>query len=143
MKIWWPRRRKKQLLSLFEDRIGWPHEGSACKPSELAADHSAPETPYPKNAPGPFYVVNEECVTCGYPHFLAPDLMSWDEAEGILGMTTHCYFAKQPEQPDEIERAIKAVAGSCCGALKYAGTDPDIQKRLRKAGARQAIVKRR
>jgi threonylcarbamoyladenosine tRNA methylthiotransferase MtaB len=51
--------------------------------------------------------------------------------------------AKQPEQPDEIERAIKAVAGSCSGALEYRGTNPDIQKRLRKAGASQAILKRR
>ena|SRR5262249_606575 len=114
MKIWWPWRKRKQPLTLFE--------------------------PYPKNAPGPFYVMNEECITCGAPHAVAPDLMAWEDSEGAH---SHCYFKKQPEDPYELTQAIAAVAQSCCGALCYAGSDPEIIKRLRKAGAGHAVVKRR
>ena len=48
MKIWWPWRRKQKRY-----RPGQPHS---------------------KNAPGDFYVEDAECMTCGYPHVLAPDL---------------------------------------------------------------------
>jgi molybdenum cofactor biosynthesis enzyme MoaA len=51
----------------------------------------------------------------------------------------HCYFRKQPESPDEVERVIKAVAGCCCGSYRYAGDDPEIKKRLRLAGCAEAI----
>ena len=32
-------------------------------------------TPHPKSAPGDFYVVKGECLACGVPHVVAPDLV--------------------------------------------------------------------
>jgi hypothetical protein len=54
--------------------------------------------------------------------------MAWDKDSE--GRESHCYFKKQPETPAEVEQAIKAINGSCCGALRYAGADPEIIKRL-------------
>jgi hypothetical protein len=68
-----------------------------------------------KNAAGPFYVVNTECMTCGYPHALAPDLMEWERDSE--GHECHCYFKRQPGSSQEIEQAVNAINGSCCGAL--------------------------
>jgi hypothetical protein len=126
MKIFWPWLKKKPL-SLFEpaaEPANWPSRGRP----RLAPERLTPDQPHPKNAPGPFYVVNTECITCGYPHVLAPDLMAWERDSE--GHESHCYFKRQPEMPEEIEQAIRAVNGSCCGALRYAGTDPEIIKRL-------------
>ena len=123
MKISWPWCRNKPL-SLFENQI----------PSTVAVGHPrippevVPDQPHSMNAPGLFYVVNQDCMTCGYPHVLAPDLMAWEM--NSEGREAHCYFRKQPETSQEIEQAVKAVEGSCCGALRYAGSDPDIIKRI-------------
>jgi hypothetical protein len=84
--------------------------------------------PHPMNAPGDFYVENTECIACEYPHSLAPDLMEWErDAEG---RESHCYFKKQPQNPLKMEQAVKAVNGSCCGALCYSGSDREILKRI-------------
>ena len=132
MKIWWPWRRKKRFVSLFEGEIPALRDLSSAQVNTLPWV----EKPYAKNAPGPFYVIDGECIACGVPHALAPDLVASVEDE-----PHHCYFKKQPETPEEIERAIKAIGNSCCGALRYAGTDKSIKKQLKKAGAHSAIVK--
>jgi hypothetical protein len=138
MKIWWPWRRKRQLLSLFDPPYGDDAEELLI---ELPPEWARSSEPHAKNAPGPFYVINAECITCGAPHVVAPDLVAWEtDSEGGC---SHCYFKKQPEDPYELTQAIAAVAASCCGALCYAGSDPEVIKRLRKAGAGNAIVKRR
>jgi len=80
--------------------------------------------PTPLNAPGPFYVGRDECISCRAPEHEAPDLMSFDEERGS------CYFLRQPTTPEETERAIQAVGVSCCGAVRYAGSDPKILQRL-------------
>src|SRR5215471_1998896 len=77
-----------------------------------------------KNAPGPFLVHDGECITCRAPEAQAPDLMAHDEERG------HCYFARQPSTPDETERACRAVWVSCCGAVQYEGSDPEILERV-------------
>jgi hypothetical protein len=69
-----------------------------------------------------------KCMACGYPHVLAPDLMAWER--DTEGRESHCYFKKQPVIPHEIEQAIKAIRGSCCGALCYSGSDREILKRI-------------
>jgi hypothetical protein len=86
------------------------------------------ESRHAKNAPGPFFVTDSECISCGYPHVLAPDLMAWEMDD--QGRHNHCYFKKQPETACELIQAIKAVKGSCCGALRYSGSDKDILERL-------------
>ncbi len=85
-----------------------------------------PTEPYPKNAPGEFYVENDCCITCQTPCHEAPDLMAHNED----GVYPHCYFKRQPEAPVEVERAVMACVVSCVNAVRYAGEDPKILKRL-------------
>lgn len=136
MKSWWPWRKKKSL-SLFEGAIPYTRLSIG---RERPVPTSTPDQPHHMNAPGAFYVVNQDCMTCGYPHVLAPDLMSWEM--NSEGREAHCYFRKQPETSQEIEQAVKAVEGSCCGALRYCGSDPEIIKKLRDAGCGNAIDRR-
>ncbi len=118
-KLWSRWRSRKPPLSLNlqpPDRSG---------PSQLLPERLLHIGPHPQNAEGPFYVENGECITCGAPHAVAPDLMGWNEDH------SHCFFRKQPSTPGEVDRAIQAIGMSCCGALRYRGDDEDICKRLR------------
>lgn len=65
----------------------------------------------PPNAPGPFFTERHCCISCHAPEPEAPDLMAFDEEE------ISCYFRRQPETPEEVERACQAVWASCCGAV--------------------------
>lgn len=89
---------------------------------------------YPENAPGPFYVERDECIACGVPKSVAPDLIEFETE--TMG---HCYFKKQPASPDEVFRAIRAVETCCCGSYRHSGDDEEIKKRLKKAGCVHAI----
>jgi hypothetical protein len=86
---------------------------------------SKPILPYPKNAPGPFYVEKGCCISCQAPYNEAPELMSHDEDGG------HCFFRRQPEAPEEVEQAIRACCMSCVSAARYSGDDPEILRRFR------------
>ncbi len=79
---------------------------------------------FPKNAPGPFFVANGECIACMAPEREAPDLMGFDQE------ATHCYFRKQPSTQEELERAARAVWVSYCGAQYYSGDDPTVHRRI-------------
>jgi hypothetical protein len=86
---------------------------------------------YPLNVEGDFYVEDGMCMFCTAPEHEARDLMCFDpKAHGGY----HCYFKRQPVTPDELERAIMAVAVGCCGAVRYAGTNPAIIRRLSELG---------
>lgn len=78
----------------------------------------------PANAPGPFYVAANECISCGAPEAEAPGLIRFDEAH------QSCYFYRQPVGPDETYRALSAMAVCCVGALRYADSETDILRRL-------------
>jgi hypothetical protein len=82
-------------------------------------------TPHPKSAPGDFYVVKGECLACGVPHVVAPDLVGWT-GEKI----PHCFWKKQPETQAELERAIAVLEAQELGCHRYAGTDPGILNRV-------------
>jgi len=125
------------LQKLFSERVPWSYETPESKTRVLPPLDPRPDKPHPRNAPGGFYVVNTDCMTCGYPHVLAPDLMAWEL--NSEGREAHCYFRKQPGTSQEIEQAVKAVAGSCCGALRYRGSDPEIIQKLEDAGSKEAI----
>jgi hypothetical protein len=86
-----------------------------------------PIVPYPKNAPGPFYTENESCMSCDAPVTIAADLMAYDEGQS----GQHCYFKRQPQTPEETERAIMAGVVSCIEAVRYAGHDQAILERFR------------
>jgi hypothetical protein len=81
---------------------------------------------YPMNAPGPFYVVNGDCIACEAPQAEAPGLIAFD--------CSHCYFRKQPETPEEVTLAIGAMVVSCVRALHYARDDFLILERLKRLG---------
>src|SRR5215472_5471414 len=136
MKRWWPWRKTKPLLTLFSGRV--PRD----EPSVAGLVRRSPLNPqpigaHPKNAPGGFFVENEECMSCGVPHHCAPELMAWDNDSE--GRPNHCYFRKQPETALELIHAVKAIEGSCCGAVRYGGSDPEIISRLKDAGCADAI----
>jgi hypothetical protein len=82
-------------------------------------------TPHPKSAPGDFYVVKRECLACGVPHVVAPDLVGWTGEKN-----PHCFWKKQPETPAELERAIAVLEGQEVECHRYAGTDPAILDRV-------------
>ena len=73
-----------------------------------------------QSAPGDFYVVNGECISCGAPHAVAPDLIGW--ATNVEN--EHCIWKKQPETPEELEQALAAFDASEIGCYRYAGGDP-------------------
>ena len=79
----------------------------------------------PFSAPGDFYRENRECVSCGVPRFVAPDLIGWTDEN-----QTQCYWKKQPETKGELEQGFAIFDGQCVGAHRYAGCDPKIQVRI-------------
>src|SRR5258708_10738761 len=82
-------------------------------------------TPHPKSAPGDLSVVKGECLACGVPHVVAPDLVGWT-GEKI----PHCFWKKQPETQAELERAIAVLEAQELECHRYAGTDPAILNRV-------------
>src|SRR4051812_12847152 len=81
---------------------------------------------HPRNAPGPFYVVKDECISCGAPQAEAPGLVTLD--------VNGCYFHKQPETTAEVNDAIRAILVSCIEVYRYGGDDPSIRRRLAELG---------
>ena len=84
---------------------------------------------HPQSTAGDFYVVNNECVSCGAPHAVAPDLIGWADPDGP-GSSSHCIWKKQPESPAELEQALAAFDASEIGCYRYAGTDERIVERI-------------
>ena len=76
------------------------------------------------NVPGPFYTTGG-CTACGAPEEAAPDLLA-----PLSDDNYHTYFVRQPVTVEEIERACHAAEVCCVSALRYAGTDPAIIRRL-------------
>ena len=86
-----------------------------------------------RNVPGPFYVVKDRCMSCGAPEAEANGLIAYDEE------TSTCFFARQPSTEDETYRAIRAVWVSCCSALRYDGSDPEVNRRLSGLGQSEQV----
>jgi hypothetical protein len=83
--------------------------------------------PCPGNAPGPFYVEDNNCIACEAPVLEAPDLMDF---QGEPDYSHQCRFRRQPETQEELQRAINAVQVCCCGAVRYGGNDKTILDRI-------------
>jgi hypothetical protein len=77
-----------------------------------------------KNVSGPFYT-NNDCLACEAPESEAPELLA-----ALDGNNCDTYFVRQPETQKEIERACRAIEVCCVAALRYAGTDQKIIRRL-------------
>lgn len=76
-------------------------------------------------AAGDFYVAPGECVFCGAPAAVAPNLIR-HSSEGYHS----CYFIKQPTTDEELKEAVAAVNASCVCALRYRGSDPQILSQI-------------
>lgn len=96
--------------------------------SKNSNDKNLPER-FPKNVKGDFYVENQVCIACGAPEAEAPDLI--DHSKQDYG---HCFFKKQPQTSDELDRAINAMHVSCIAGIRYAGKDENILMRLYELG---------
>ena len=91
----------------------------------------------PENAPGPFYVIKDTCITCSLPVETAPETIKYHEKPCTTRPEMrfdHCFVSRQPETPEEIDRMIEVIACSCVQAYRYCGTDPGILRRLVEAG---------
>ena len=90
MRNWWPWRRQNSLQSLFSERVPWAYENSDSKTPVLPPLRSRSHQPHRKNAPGDFYVLHKECIICGVPQYLAPELIAWEM--DAKGRPDHCIF---------------------------------------------------
>ena len=91
------------------------------------------------SAPGPFYVVKDQCLTCSLPTETAPENIRYHERACTScprDSTTHCVVTRQPETSEELDRMIEVVTASCVAAYRYCGTDPEILRRLVQAGCK-------
>jgi hypothetical protein len=101
------------------------------------------------SAPGPFYVIKDQCITCSLPTETAPENIRYHQRKCTscpTSLTEHCVVTRQPENPEELNRMIEVVAGSCVWAYRYRGIDPEILRRLVEAGCREqcdALVQKR
>lgn len=78
----------------------------------------------PLNVPGPFYTLGT-CLACEAPEHEAPDLLA-----PLTDGNYTTYFVRQPQTPDEIERACSAAIVCCVCDLRYGGTNQEIIERL-------------
>jgi hypothetical protein len=93
----------------------------------------------PESAPGPFYVVKNQCITCSLPVQTAPENIKYHERPCTNcpeSRTEHCIVIRQPETAEEIARMVEVVVGSCVAAYRYCGTDPEILRRLVETGCK-------
>ena len=94
----------------------------------------------PESAPGPFYVVKDQCITCSLPVQTTPEHIKYHKSpcgSCSESRVEHCVVIRQPETAEEIARMIEVVAGSCVAAYRYCGTDPEILRRVVKAGCKE------
>src|SRR5580765_3820090 len=78
-----------------------------------------------KSAFGDFYVEETCCMSCGVPQEIAPDLVGWTNED-----RQQCYWVKQPQTTDELDRAIQVIHAQEIGCHRYSGSDPAILRRL-------------
>jgi hypothetical protein len=98
-------------------------------PANMSDDYYHHPNRFHKNVPGPFYTTGTkemgDCLSCDLPEGEAPDLLA-----ELNDSNLDTYFVKQPETPDEIQRACSAIRVCCVAALRYGGKDAEIIKNL-------------
>jgi hypothetical protein len=85
--------------------------------------------PHPKNAPGPFYVVDGCCTACDVPFIESPGLFAYDSKD-------HCFVKRQPATKEELNRMFRAVGAAEFQCIRYRGQDPDVLRRFGELGER-------
>lgn len=82
------------------------------------------QLPYPKNAPGDFYVGDGCCISCGIWEIDAPDHFTFDGVQ--------CYVSRQPENEAERKKVAAAMRVSDTECIRYKGRDPTVMAALRR-----------
>ena len=85
--------------------------------------------PHPCNVPGPFYVEDGCCITCGVPEATAPELFGWTEGD------LHCFVWRQPGSPGETDAMVRALWSAEVDCIRYRGSDPALLKRIAELGS--------
>jgi hypothetical protein len=86
---------------------------------------TAGSKPHASNVPGPFYVVDGCCTTCGVPEMASRNFQ--------FGPDGHCYVSKQPDQ-SELDQVLRVVRTQELGCIRYRGSDLVVLRRLAEAG---------
>jgi hypothetical protein len=90
---------------------------------------------YRLNVVGYFYVVDGCCTLCGVPGTTAPELFGgFDDSGNFVDGVEQCWVKKQPQSNQEIAAMIQTMATQEFDCIRYAGSNPEIQKRLRAVG---------
>ncbi|WDI32507.1 ferredoxin [Hyphococcus flavus] len=95
--------------------------------------------PYPRNAPGEFFVADGCCITCGMPVETSPEFFSWDDEKGE--QDNHCFVKRQPKTDKEFESVLAAMKAADVGCIYYCGKKEDWKRRLHEAGFGDQIIK--
>jgi ferredoxin len=82
--------------------------------------------PHRLNVIGDFYVADDCCTACGVPETEAPGLFAYDKSG-------HCYVARQPAQPTELDQMLNAIRAQELGCVRYRGADKAVVRALAEA----------
>lgn len=86
--------------------------------------------PVPRNVPGPFYVEDQCCLTCGVALEAAPHNIAFDDEQVHGG----CYVRRQPSSATEVDDIIDAMQSTEVDCIRYRGDDPALRRRLESEG---------
>jgi len=89
-----------------------------------------PRPPHPAKVPGPFYVDDGCCISCGVWEDVARDMLAWIPE----GSYSHCYVARQPRTDEEFVRMMDAMHVGEVDCIRARNCRPDWESRLREAG---------
>lgn len=96
-----------------------------------------PRPPHPANVPGPFYVEDGCCISCGVWEEVAPDLLSWlDDTDDKY---SHCFVKRQPETDAEFERMMDAMMVGEADCIRVHACKSEWLTRLRNEGLEHHI----
>ena len=87
---------------------------------------------HPKNAPGPFYVAEGECVGCGVPTEIAPDIFGSDD-RGPTSVA-RCFVRAQPCTAEALAEIVRAMTTAEVDCIRYRGCDPKTIAELDRQG---------
>ena len=88
--------------------------------------------PHPANVPGPFYVQDGCCISCGVWEDVAPDLLAWIEEEDER--LSHCYVSRQPQTDAEFERMKQAMEVGEVDCIRVRACKAEWMENLRRSG---------
>ena len=82
---------------------------------------------YHRNAPGPFYVEVDCCITCGVPVELAPEMFMWEDPDAEH---PSCFVYRQPETLDELIKMAEVMTHTEIDCIRFRGDDPETRRFL-------------